>query len=394
MALPVAATLLGGTILGGCAGPAGPPSAHSPARPPQAVLHIDAFTPDGTLARCWTFGEEIPWDAAAIAIGRVGWITTAFATRPRSPEGRPSSLIMATDADSGLVWSATVDGDTGCIEGFTAMAFDRRGGTWIASKEVPAFENAGTRQWILRRFGPRGKLEWSRSACFGSCAGIVTAMQAVGKGDLVVAGIEEKMTVVARFPPASYPVWSWIDDHAHLVSLATDSSGSVYACGVRPADSGEAWEVVKLGADGSLIWTRSYTGRAHLIHPARANAIAVDPAGCVIAGGSETGPSLPPGDDWLLRKYNPDGDLMWERSWNSLDDRLTLANDAIRFVGADAKGDLYVLGDSRAGEAPPVPLLRKYSSTGDVLWTRTAPGTAAFALTLDGNILAAGVTRF
>jgi hypothetical protein len=189
-------------------------------------------------------------------------ITTAFSTKPRVASGRPSSLVMASDADNGLVWSATVDGDIGCIERFTACAFDHKGGTWIASKENPAFPGAAHPTWILRRFGPAGRLEWSRSACFGSCGGMVTAMQPVGRHDLVLAAIEEKVTVVARFPPDGYPAWSWIDDHAHLVALATDASGSVYACGVRPLDAGEAWEVVRLGADGSLIWTRTYSGRA------------------------------------------------------------------------------------------------------------------------------------
>ena len=380
-------------LLPGWAGPAAVPEARPP-RKLQSVLHIDAFTPDGSLVRCWTFGENVPWDAAAVAVNRVGWITTAFSTRPRTPQGRPSSLIMATDSDNGLVWSTTVDGDAGCIEAVTGFALDHQGGTWVASKEVPGFPGAASPSWVLRRFGPRGRLEWSRSACFGSCAGIVTALVPAGKRELVVAGIEEKVSVVARFPEAGYPVWSWIDEGAHLVSLATDGSGSVYACGVRPMNGGEAWEIVKLGAAGEVVWTRTYSGRAHLIHPARANSIAVDAAGCVIVGGSETGPSLPPGEDWLLRKYSPGGDLLWERSWNGLDNRLDLSADAIRAVAADTAGNIYALGDTRINDGDPLPLLRKYSAAGDILWTRTAPGTAALALTIDGRIVAAGVTRF
>jgi hypothetical protein len=222
----------------------------------------------------------------------------------------------------------------------------------------------------------------------------VTALQPIGKRDVVVAGIEEKVSVVARFPEAGYPVWSWIDEGAHLVSLVTDGSGSVYACGVRPMNGGEAWEIVKLGVDGSVAWTRTYSGRARLIHPARANAIAVDAENNVIVGGSETGPSLPPGEDWLLRKYSPGGDLLWERSWNGLDNRLDLSTDAIRAVAADPTGNVYALGDTRINDGEALPLLRKYSPAGDVVWTRTAPGTAALALTLDGRIVAAGVTRF
>jgi hypothetical protein len=128
-------------LLAGCAGPAAVPEARPP-RKLQSVLHIDAFNPDGTLVRCWTFGEDVPWDAASIAINRVGWVMTAFSTRPKTPQGRPSSLIMATDADAGLMWSTTVDGDAGGIEAVTGFALDHKGGTWVASKEVPGFEGA------------------------------------------------------------------------------------------------------------------------------------------------------------------------------------------------------------------------------------------------------------
>ena len=389
----LAGALLGAGLLAGCAAPAPTPGAR-PDRKRQAVLHVDAFSPAGSLVRCWTFGEDVPWDAASISVNRVGWIMTAFSTRPKLPQGRPSTLVMATDADSGVMWSATVDGDPGCAEAVTAFAFDHKGSTWVVSKEIPGFPGAAGPTWIFRRFGPRGRLEWSRSACFGTCAGIVTSLQPVGKRDFVIAGIEEKVSVVARFAEAGYPVWSWVDEGAHLVSLATDGSASIYVCGVRPMERGEEWEVVKLGADGSMLWSRTYSGRAHLLHPSRANSIAVDADGNVIVGGSDTGPSLPPGEDWLLRRYSPGGDLLWERSWNAVDNRVDLSADVIHAVAADPAGNLYALGDTRVNTTEPVPLLRKFSPAGQVLWTRTAPGTAALALTIDGRIITAGITRF
>jgi hypothetical protein len=110
--------------------------------------------------------------------------------------------------------------------------------------------------------------------------------------------------------------------------------------------------------------------------------------------GSLDGPNLGLSDN-ILRKYDSGGDLLWGRQFG------TPNNELASGVAADASGNVYVVGatyGSIAGSRGARDgLLRKYSSSGAVLWTRqfgTADEDYFAAVTVDwgGNVIVVGWT--
>ncbi len=354
----------------------------------DAILHVDAFRPDGTLAWCRTIADA-PWDRAAIGVSPVGHLVTAFSSRGRTPRSRAAVLAMAFDPNGDMAWSTTLEGEAGAAEMFTAMAFDAKGGTWLASKQTPVAEGVGRELWLFRRFTGTGRLAWTRSACFGSCAGAPTALVPAQNG-VVIIGIEDKVSVAAHFPLEGWPDWTWVDERAHLTAAAPVAGGGLIGAGVRPAPGGGVWEIVKLTAGGAVAWTRTAGRRPYPQSPARATTVAVTKSGDALVAGTITGPTVPPASDWMIQRYAPDGTLRWERTWNSGNDKTRAFDDAPSWIAAGPDASAYVLGTARKGTEPATAWLQKYSPAGQLLWSRTAPGDRALGVTTSGLILTAG----
>jgi hypothetical protein len=110
--------------------------------------------------------------------------------------------------------------------------------------------------------------------------------------------------------------------------------------------------------------------------------------------GSLDGPNLGLSDN-ILRKYDSEGDLLWGRQFG------TPNNEWASGVAADASGNVYVVGATNGSIAGSRGardgLLRKYSASGAVLWTRQF-GTsdedyfAAVAVDWGGNVIVVGWT--
>jgi len=136
------------------------------------------------------------------------------------------------------------------------------------------------------------------------------------------------------------------------------------------------------GAEGDVIWTRTYNGSAN--SQDGGNCIAVDGSGNVYVTGwaGVTGES----DNIWVRKYNSNGDEIWTRTYNGV------ANGADGGYGiaVDGSGNVYVNGEETVtGEGLNI-WVRKYNSNGDVIWTRTYDGAAhqddeGYGIAVDGN---------
>jgi hypothetical protein len=93
--------------------------------------------------------------------------------------------------------------------------------------------------------------------------------------------------------------------------------------------------IVKLGAGGATIWTRSYAAGDYIYR------IAVDGAGDVVAVGV-----VDIYFDWLTLKVSPDGTPLWSQRYSA-----TGGDDEVpAFLSIDAANGIYVTG--RAGPIP------------------------------------------
>lgn len=154
--------------------------------------------------------------------------------------------------------------------------------------------------------------------------------------------------------------------------------------------------LARIAADGTVVWAQQFGGGGR----DSSEAVASDAAGNAIVVGS-TASDLA-GDsqdhyDAFVRKYDPDGNLLWSRRFGSSSD------DRASAVATDADGAVFVAGWTQGTLAEPnagLPdaYLRMYDASGEVVWTRQF-GTPlddvvyAAATSDDGLIAVAGATR-
>jgi hypothetical protein len=312
---------------------------HAAPIPAQQAQWLEEFGSDG---------HDSATSAAADASGVVvtGWSTGVFAGQ--SFAGGPQDAFVVRSDTSGVV-SWTREFGTSGSDAATAVAIGANGAVLVAGQAGGplAGSASGPFDAFVREYDAAGNARWTRQ--FG--AGQTGAASASG--------------------------------------VAVDATGAVYVAGwvqgalpgAAPAGLGDAF-LRKYDAAGAEVWTRQFGGAAH----DQATTVKVDTVGDVYLAGQI---DQRPGDAGatVVRKYRPDGDLLWTRT-------LGQAADETIAVTIDAAGAMYMVGNGfPAGRAhnhsqglaesnhAGVPFVRKYAATGGELWTSLLPGGRSEQLT-------------
>lgn len=180
-------------------------------------------------------------------------------------------------------------------------------------------------------------------------------------------------------------------------AVAFDAAGNCIVVGYEDrTDFGQSadWLVRKYSSLGALLWSRSYNSPADDWDAAFA--VACDAAGNVVVAGMETRSDVAEGINWLVRKYDPGGALLWSRSYNH---PATFGlQDQAWAVAIDGAGAIVVAGEVYEDGEQLNLMVRKYDAAGTVLWSRTFNNSqsnddAGYGVALDGagNILVAGI---
>jgi len=183
--------------------------------------------------------------------------------------------------------------------------------------------------------------------------------------------------------------------------VAADSSGNIYTAGREDrSSSGQAfnWLIVKYDSNGVLLWSRSYTSSGNLND--WASDVTVDAGGNAIVVGSERRLAWAVEDqrNWLIRKYDGSGNLLWSRTYqgpgNGADDACSLAVDGSGGIYVGGGETRYDIGQARNW------VIRKYDSSGGLGWHVTYNNPlneydefAALTTDLSGNVIAVGRER-
>jgi hypothetical protein len=115
----------------------------------------------------------------------------------------------------------------------------------------------------LHKFGPTGAALWQRSLTGAAGRAFDVTTDATGNivlgGSVVDATGMPQGTLVAKFDAAGNPLWQDVGTGtAQVRELTLDSAGNVYAL-VQAGSSGASdVQLVKLGADGTRHWVRSF----------------------------------------------------------------------------------------------------------------------------------------
>ncbi len=182
----------------------------------------------------------------------------------------------------------------------------------------------------------------------------------------------------------------------HRPAMAIDANGDVLVTSVSyggdPAYGGshDDWVTLKYSAAGVPLWTNYYNGPENSMD--MSHALTVDASGNVLVTGVSVGsPDVP--TLCTTVKYSPDGAALWTR-------QVASGSSGGWALAVDAVGNVFVTCQSPWEGTHYDILTLKYSSAGDLLWTRRYNGPAntddmpwAMATDVDGNVVVAGLAR-
>jgi hypothetical protein len=153
-----------------------------------------------------------------------------------------------------------------------------------------------------------------------------------------------------------------------IYSVTMDDDGNFIIAGRRGSPSSGV--VAKFSSDGMLLWGRetySPTGGY-----CRFNDVTTDGDGNIYAAGAVD--TLSHNFDVCMVKYNPDGELLWKKTWNGSNSY----NDEASDIALDHYGNIYAAGTTCiSSEYVSDILIMKYDNAGNLLWLHSYDGPGA-----------------
>ena len=177
------------------------------------------------------------------------------------------------------------------------------------------------------------------------------------------------------------------------VGVRADANNNFVITGAMApnAATGDVWTTLFHDNVNSatVTWTRTYNGISN--GDDQGAAVAFDAAGNILVAGTETVNGQ--GYNGWLRKYDMAGNTVWTQTYN---DAANLG-DIWNGVSVDAQGNIVVAGAETGANMKSDVLVRKYTSAGAVLWTKSYNGNlddndSAYFCAVDGssNVYVAG----
>ena len=130
-------------------------------------------------------------------------------------------------------------------------------------------------------------------------------------------------------------IFSGIGDNSdNIHAIISDASDNIYAAGYSfGKHNGRMWCLQKINSSGTVLWTRFIDGTSPESDD-EANAIAIDNSGNIIVSGFTKNTST--SGDFTIAKYNPAGDTLWVKYYNSP----ISENDKAYDMKLDASGNI------------------------------------------------------
>jgi hypothetical protein len=162
-----------------------------------------------------------------------------------------------------------------------------------------------------------------------------------------------------KLTPGGDTLWTRTLDKITAIAVATDPWENVIVAGYtyKEKDSLRDYITVKYTPDGDTVWTRIFDSGAR----DECQSVTADPLGNVIVTGYSFG--FGPLGDYCTIKYDPDGNVIWKRTYNW--GWYDLAEDVV----VDGDGNVIVSGWSDNNMNWDWCTV-KYSPYGDTLWIR------------------------
>lgn len=175
------------------------------------------------------------------------------------------------------------------------------------------------------------------------------------------------------------------------VDVAIDADGFIYATGLSPRDAAHNFRhdivTVKYDTAGNVVWKREFDETDDGTNgDDTPNWMTLDPDGNILVAGRSFINGT--GDDLIVLKYAPNGDLLWKA-------RTPAAVEAHR-VATDSAGNVFVGGKTTDANTRDY-FTAKYDEDGNLLWSATYNGpnnftdeVNAIGVTASGDVVVTG----
>ncbi|MBU0742653.1 hypothetical protein KKG45_07015 [bacterium] len=271
----------------------------------------------------------------------------------------------------------------------TAMAVDDSGHVYVTGASnfdiglgldvcTIKYANDGPQRWCARYNGPGDNTDEGHDIAIDHAGDVVVALSSIGSRpgsdanlwDAALAkydryGVEQW---VSRFPGTATDT---IDYHVLGLFVGVDGVDNVYLAGTHE-DIVNSYDflLLKYDPDGVLLWARTFDGSAH--GEDRPTGLAVDDAGHAYLTGRSRCPGT--GLDYCTLCYGPSGALLWSDTYNGtlmpVEDDFDSATDIV----LDGAGNVVVTGGSSSVATAYDICTIKYDPDGDRLWVRRYDG--------------------
>lgn len=273
--------------------------------------------------------------------------------------GSSKDFILLKYNNSGILqWIKKYNGPGNSDDILISMITDSAGSTYVTGKSQGTgtqediatikYNTSGSQIWLSRFNGAANNSDIPSSVTFDvSGNAIVTGKSnTAALSDKYIGSNYDMVTV--KYNSSGTQQWAALfngtgngDDESN--SVATDSEGGIYIAGSFKSNSADYdYSVIKYNPDGTLSWNYSYNGSSNLDD--RALSVTADPVGNIYAAGFSR--ELITGYDYYSVKLNRSGNLKWTRFYNHIDND----TDKATFIKSDLSGNIFVTGYSKGLE--------------------------------------------
>lgn len=363
---------------------------HRSAGSASGDIVVLSHAPDGSLQ--WSRGwggefEDTPL-RNTIAIDGTGAVHVAGAVYDAATQQR-DIVVFKSDPQGELVWQRVASG----IEGDQrphVVAVGDDGSVYIGGHhDLHGLEGHGHIAMLLR-FSPSGETMWQLGLVGDGSAETAYSGTLDSEDNFVVAGTVgvagEVDAFIARVAPDGSVLWqgSWgvPGSPERAWDVVTDPEDNIYVSGpvVGSGNGGDSTFVIKVDPEGNLIWARTWTVPGNEVW---GHGAAFDGDLLVLSGFIRTvaGDGVRLDDSAYLLGISSDGELLWQAAVGS-----SGGVESIEGVGFLPDGDLVAVGQGARRDLSVVPLSGRWDVS-DVPLTEAALEVTALELTFADGYL-------